>query len=102
MSAPLAFDRATIDALGWTLLHFVWQGVLIAMAFAGVDRWLSRGSANVRYLVACGTLLVMLLIPIATFVVVRDAGPRGSPSPVPSIATTAAVPNRHAPPVATP
>src|SRR5262245_61796996 len=77
MSAPLGFDRASIDALGWTLLHFVWQGVLIAMAFAGVDRLLSRGSANLRYLVACGTLLVMLMVPIGTFVVVRGAGTPG-------------------------
>src|SRR5262245_44188536 len=74
MSAPLGLDRMAVDALGWTLLHFVWQGVLIAMAFAAVDRLLSRRSANVRYLVACGTLLVMLIVPIATFVVVRDAG----------------------------
>src|SRR5262245_61914657 len=87
MSAPLGFDRASIDALGWTLLHFVWQGVLIAMVFAGVDRLLSRGSANLRYLVACGTLLVMLMVPIGTFVVVRDAGPPGAVSPGSSIVT---------------
>src|SRR5262245_30832649 len=80
MSAPLGFDRASIDALGWTLLHFVWQGVLIAMVFAGVDRLLSRGSASLRYLVACGTLLVMLLVPIVTFLVVRDAGSPGASS----------------------
>src|SRR5262249_47182173 len=79
MSAPLGFDRVAVDALGWTLLHFVWQGVLIAMAFAGIDRLLSRARANVRYLVGCGTLLVMLLIPIGTFVVVRDAGPLVAP-----------------------
>jgi beta-lactamase regulating signal transducer with metallopeptidase domain len=87
MSAPLGFDRLAIDALGWTLLHFVWQGVLIAMAFAAVDRLLSRGSANVRYLVACGTMLVMLLVPIGTFVVVRDAGAPGAPGPGASIVT---------------
>ena len=79
MSAPHGFDRVAIDALGWTLLHFVWQGVLIAMVFTGVDRLLSRGSANARYVVGCGTLLVMLMVPLGTFVVVRDQG-----SPVPS------------------
>jgi beta-lactamase regulating signal transducer with metallopeptidase domain len=57
------------------------------MAFAGVDRWLSRGSANVRYLVACGTLLVMLMVPLGTFVLLRDAGPPGAPSLGSSIVT---------------
>jgi beta-lactamase regulating signal transducer with metallopeptidase domain len=103
MSAPFGFDQVAIDALGWTLLHFVWQGVLIAMAFAGVDRLLSRGSANLRYLVACGTLLVMLMVPIGTFVVVRDAGLPGvsslGASNVPSrVVTSHAAPR---PPAAT-
>src|SRR5262245_36356459 len=89
MSAPLGFDRASIDALGWTLLHFVWQGVLIAMAFAGIDRLLSRASANLRYLVACGTLLVMLLVPIGTFVVLRDVGATATPILVTAVETPA-------------
>src|SRR5262245_14487193 len=91
MSAPFGFDRAAINALGWTLLHFVWQGTLIAMAFAGVDRWLSRGSANLVYVVACGTLLVMLIVPIGTFMVARDAGPPGAPTLGASTATPCAV-----------
>src|SRR5262245_35037355 len=106
MSAPLGIDRVSVDALGWTLLHFVWQGVLIAMGFAVVDRLLSRGSASLRYLVACGTLLVMLMVPIGTFVVVRDASPPGAASLGASIATpnvtTKAVTSRSAPPAAKP
>jgi beta-lactamase regulating signal transducer with metallopeptidase domain len=97
MSAPLGFDHVAIDALGWTLLHFVWQGVLIAMAFAAADRLLTRGSANLRYLVACGTLLVMLMVPIGTFVVVRDAGLPGAPNLGAAIVPSRAVTSHRAP-----
>ncbi|HET9326836.1 MAG TPA: M56 family metallopeptidase [Candidatus Eisenbacteria bacterium] len=73
MSAPLGLDRASVDALGWTLMHFIWQGASIAFFFAVVNRILSRAGANARYLLACGTLLLMLLAPVATFVALRDA-----------------------------
>jgi beta-lactamase regulating signal transducer with metallopeptidase domain len=89
MSAPFGFDRSVIDALGWTLLNFVWQGVLIALAFAALDRLLSRASASLRYLAACGTLLVMLAVPVGTFVVLRSLGPHGPPSLVQSATTPA-------------
>jgi len=72
MSAPFGLDRAAVDALGWTLVHFIWQGASIAFAFAVINRTLSRAGANVRYLLACGALLLMLLTPISTFVVLRD------------------------------
>lgn len=54
-------------ALGWTLLHFCWQGAAIAAIFAAVDRMAARAQSGVRYLVAFAALGLMPLVVIATF-----------------------------------
>ena len=41
------------DALGWTLVHFLWQGTLIALLHAAVAATLCRRSAKARYAAAC-------------------------------------------------
>jgi uncharacterized protein (TIGR03435 family) len=51
---------------GWTLVHFVWQGVAIAIAAALVLRLCRQKTASFRYLIACGAMIVMLLAVVAT------------------------------------
>jgi beta-lactamase regulating signal transducer with metallopeptidase domain len=51
--------------LGWALFHFLWQGTALA-ALAAVTMALIR-RASVRYLLAVGTLILMLAAPVATF-----------------------------------
>jgi beta-lactamase regulating signal transducer with metallopeptidase domain/peptidoglycan/xylan/chitin deacetylase (PgdA/CDA1 family) len=58
------------QALGWTLLHFVWQGAFVGILFAGVNILLRRHSANTRYAAACAALLLMLVLPLATFCII--------------------------------
>ena len=62
------------DALGWTLVHFLWQGTLIALLHAAVAATLCRRSAKARYAAACLGLLLMALTPVATFLWLQ-AGP---------------------------
>ena len=46
-------------ALGWTLIHLLWEGALIA-ALVGVALLVSRPvSARARYALACAGLLAM-------------------------------------------
>ncbi len=54
-----------LRTLGWTLLHFVWQGAALAAVFA-VAIALCR-SASARYAVAAGTLVLMMASPVVTF-----------------------------------
>jgi beta-lactamase regulating signal transducer with metallopeptidase domain len=54
------------QALGWTLVHFLWQGAAIALVYRVADVALARRSANARYLLALGALLGMLAVSIAT------------------------------------
>jgi beta-lactamase regulating signal transducer with metallopeptidase domain len=60
-------SREETVALGWTLLHFLWQGTAVALAYAVIDRMTRRTSSALRYLVALGALTLMPLVVIATF-----------------------------------
>ena len=55
-------------ALGWTLLHFCWQGAAIALLYAVADRLAARSSANLRYGLAVAALALMPLAALATFI----------------------------------
>ena len=67
MSAISWFSGAEMIALGWTLLHFCWQGVVIAIAFAIVDRLTRRKLAATRYFVALCAFALMPLVVAITF-----------------------------------
>jgi len=54
-----------VIALGWTLLHFCWQGAAIAVLYAAADRMTMRLGVKVRYGVA---LLALMLMPVAALV----------------------------------
>jgi hypothetical protein len=36
-----------VERLGWTLLHFLWQGVLIAAVYAATRKWLAQADSPV-------------------------------------------------------
>lgn len=70
---PLAvLPDEVVIALGWTLLHFLWQGTLVAGLLLLLQKAMVRASSNARYLVACGALAVMFVLPLATFTHVRS------------------------------
>ena len=53
------FDGRFCLLLTWALIHFVWQGCLLAATFALLRRSLARSSANVRY--AAGVFILLLM-----------------------------------------
>ena len=62
-----------IQAIGWALVHFFWQGTLIALIAAAALRALRHSAADVRYVVAAITLCVMATLPVVTGVQVYRA-----------------------------
>ena len=60
MTGPL------VQAIGWALLHLLWQGVLVAAILAATLALLRRQSANARYLASCGALLLLVALGVAT------------------------------------
>lgn len=65
------------EALGWTLLHFVWQGMLLAGLAWTVLHLMRKTSAAARYMVCCAGMGLMLAAPVVTLVVImrQDARP---------------------------
>ncbi len=57
---------AIAQAIGWALLHLLWQGVLVAAILAATLALLSRQSANARYLASCGALALLVVLGAAT------------------------------------
>src|SRR5579872_7058599 len=67
-----------VERLGWTLVHFLWQGLSIAVLYTAALRGvLRRSSPNARYLLACVALAGMMAAPLVTWGLMRpsDASP---------------------------
>ena len=61
-------------ALGWTLIHFLWEGALIAVLLAGAGAFLRHSGSQVRYAASCAAMTLMLVCAVATFVDLKFAG----------------------------
>jgi TonB family protein len=57
---------AIAQALTSALLHFLWQGLLVALILWGALFLLRKRSANSRYLAACVALALLTLAPVVT------------------------------------
>lgn len=66
--------NAHIRVLGWTLLHFLWQGAVVAALLAALLWALKRSAPGVRYVVACGFLALTMSLPVITFAVLAPRG----------------------------
>jgi beta-lactamase regulating signal transducer with metallopeptidase domain len=69
-----------VQRLGWTLVHFLWQGAAIALLYAALRRALGRSlSAQGRYALACLALGTMAAAPPLTFLLIPMAGASAAP-----------------------
>ena len=80
--------NAWMHVAGWVLVHFVWQGAVVAIAAALVLHLCRRQAASVRYLIACGAMTVMLLGVVTTAALVEGAGCQVSRPTRASVRTT--------------
>jgi beta-lactamase regulating signal transducer with metallopeptidase domain len=65
MSASV-FDSDVVDAVGWALLHFLWQGALIAGGLELALACSPRSRSSLRYAACCVALAAMLAAPVLT------------------------------------
>ena len=72
MTSPLAelSARPALLAIGWALVHSLWQLALVAAATAAAWRGLAGRPARERYVLSCAALALMLALPIGTALVV--------------------------------
>ena len=66
------FSDTVLYALGWTVVHSLWQGTLLAVVLSIIMMALEKRSARLRYEVACGALFTMLMMAVATFIIYLD------------------------------
>ncbi|RFP22828.1 peptidase M56 [Duganella sp. BJB488] len=66
---------ALVPAVGWALLHFIWQGLLIGWAVALAMFALRGARPQTRYAVACAGMLLCAALPLASILMqLSDAG----------------------------
>ncbi|GLH66692.1 M56 family metallopeptidase [Geothrix edaphica] len=76
-----------LQAIGWTLLHSLWQGALLALLAVVALRLAQRHSADLRYAIAVGTLGLLVLTFAGTLIWISIGG-----DPLPVSGTLAIVP----------
>lgn len=59
-----------ISALGWTLVHSIWQGIILAISYFMLSKFLK--SAQIKYQIGVGALLTQFALAICTFYYVVD------------------------------
>src|SRR5438876_9467122 len=88
------------QALGWALLHSLWQCALAAAALAALLAVLPARAARIRYALAAATLALTLALPMATLLRLQRASPETTGdgavvagfAPTPTSPTPAAAP----------
>ncbi len=73
------FSQTFVENLGWPLLHFIWQGAALALLLALLLRILRGSTANLRYIISCAALALMILAPIATILMITDSAGYAEP-----------------------
>lgn len=66
--------QSVINALGWMLIHFVWQGGCIAVGFWAVCSLSNRKNAILRYWAGLLALFACLLVSAGTFLLYLKPG----------------------------
>ena len=59
-------SREIVEALAWALIHFTWQGALVALAAGLTCATLRSSRPQARYVVLVAALGVMAVTPVAT------------------------------------
>jgi beta-lactamase regulating signal transducer with metallopeptidase domain/prefoldin subunit 5 len=54
-----------VSTLGWALIHFLWQGLLVGLAAALALMLLRNARPQARYAVSCAALALCLALPVA-------------------------------------
>ncbi|MCP4611928.1 MAG: M48 family metalloprotease [Planctomycetes bacterium] len=82
-------SQEIVQRLGWTLLHFIWQAAAVALILTILLRVLRKSTANLRYIIACLALALVVLLPVITIKLVPVSQPltaaHFTPAPAPTV-----------------
>ncbi|MCP3932360.1 MAG: M56 family metallopeptidase [Bacteroidetes bacterium] len=83
-------------ALGWTVVHSFWQAMLIALIMAVAMVALQKKSAQLRYVLANASLLLVFLLAIFTFFSLYYSGGDKTMQEITLVAANTAIENKDA------
>ena len=72
----IAADNPLVQRLGWTLLHFIWQGALLGICIGLALLVLRRSASTVRYNLLLSGMGLMALMPVVSSWGEGGANPR--------------------------
>src|SRR4051794_2716394 len=77
-------DASSVERLGWTLVHFVWEGAAVAALLAVALLALRRRSSQARHAAALAALLLIAASPAVTYVLLPapHAAVKVAPAPL--------------------
>lgn len=87
MALENILSQEIVQKLGWTLLHFIWQAAAVALLLGILLAVLRKSSANLRYIIACTALGLIVLLPIVTMQLVPVSVPQTTADIKPSPAS---------------
>jgi len=67
MDLSTLFSEQFISALGWTLFHSLWQGLLVALILSSILILMRANNSRVRLMMSYASLFVILALSIRTF-----------------------------------
>ena len=67
-----------INALGWTLVHSLWQGAAAAVGFALLMIFMRKYRSQTRYYIGVMTIILVLAMTVVTFVGIYSGGAAGA------------------------
>jgi TonB family protein len=67
------FTSPLLNSLALTLLHFLWQGLLVAIVLKSALLIFNNSKPQLRYALSAFAMLVNLLLPIITFIIIYRA-----------------------------
>jgi len=83
---------SVVHAAAWALLHFIWQGCVIACLFAVVAQLARKQSPSLRYILGCASLALMAIAPVITFAILWNNTAFAIPAATASATSASAAP----------
>ena len=72
MNFETAANSKLVADIGWTLLHSIWQIALVSAALLVMKSLLRNHSAKIRYALSVFALILSTVLPVVTFLQVRN------------------------------
>lgn len=72
------FSEELIQAIGWTMIHSLWQGFAVAVLMGIVMIGLQKKSSKVRHEFAFFSLFLIFVISLSTFIYLYDSAVEGA------------------------